>query len=93
MKISVAYAAGSDSFWQELEVEEGLTAGQAIEQSRLLSTFIDLNIADMKLGIFGKVCSKNQKLSQGDRVELYQKLSSTFLEPEGIDDDDDDDDF
>ena len=86
MKLSVAYAAGSDSFRQELELPEPITAEQAIAQSRLLSTFSDLDIGQLKIGIFGKVCKKTQTLQEGDRVEIY--LPTTAKE---IDDDDEDD--
>jgi hypothetical protein len=87
MKFSVAYAAGSASFWQELESPEPITAEQAIQQSRLLSEFADLDLKKLKIGIFGKVCKKNQEIEEGDRVEVYQPTLVT--DP----DDDDDDDF
>ena len=44
MKFSVAHAAGSISFWQELESDEELTAEQAIQKSKLLSEFPELDI-------------------------------------------------
>lgn len=87
MKFSVAYAAGSASFWQELESPEPITAEQAIQQSRLLSEFADLDLKKLKIGIFGKVCKKNQEIEEGDRVEVYQP--TLVKDP----DDDDDDDF
>ncbi len=84
MKLSVAYAAGSDSFRQELDLPEPVTAEQAIVQSRLLSSFSDLDLDKLKIGIFGKVCKKSQQLEEGDRVEVYQP---TLVKE--IDDDDD----
>ena len=87
MKFSVAYAAGADSFWQELELAEPVTAEQAILQSRLLSAFSDLDLAKLKIGVFGKVCKKTQELEEGDRVEIYQP---TLVKE--LDDDDEDED-
>ncbi|HEY5715585.1 MAG TPA: RnfH family protein [Psychromonas sp.] len=87
MKLSVAYAAGRASFWQELELPEPVTAEQAIQQSRLLSEFADLDLKKLKIGVFGKVCKKNQELEEGDRVEVYQPTMA-----KEVDDDDDDDD-
>lgn len=88
MKLSVAYAAGGDSFLQDLELDAPVTAEQAITQSRLLSTFTDLDLAKLKIGVFGKVCKKNKELEEGDRVEVYQPTIA-----QEIDDDDDDEDF
>lgn len=84
MKFSVAHAAGSASFWQELESPSELTVEQAILQSRLLSEFPTLDINKLKLGIFGKVCKISQQIQEGDRVEVY--LPAVVHE---IDDDDD----
>ena len=88
MKISIAYAAGSDSFWQELDLTAPITAEQAVQQSRLPDTFSDLDLSTLKIGIFGKVCPKNKTLEEGNRVEVYQPLSSQMSD----DNDDDDDD-
>lgn len=89
MKFSVAHAAGSNSFWQELESPEALSAEQAILQSKLLSEFPELDLAKLKVGIFGKAIKKSQTIEEGDRVEVY--LPTQVQDPD--DDDDDDDDF
>jgi len=86
MKFSVAHAAGSHSFWQELETSESLTLEQAIHQSRLLKEFTDLDITQLKVGVFGKVCKTTQLLQEGDRVEIYLPAIT-----QDIDDEDDDD--
>jgi putative ubiquitin-RnfH superfamily antitoxin RatB of RatAB toxin-antitoxin module len=87
MKFSVAHAAGSASFWQELESTEELSAEQAIRQSKLLNEFPDLDLTSLKIGVFGKICQMNQLIQEGDRVEVY--LPSLV---QASDDDDDDDD-
>lgn len=84
MKFSVAHAAGLASFWQELESAEPVTAEQAIQQSRLLSGFPELDLKTLKIGVFGKVCKKNQQLEDGDRVEVYLPIMA-----KKADDDDD----
>lgn len=86
MKFSVAHAAGSTSFWQELESAEDITVQQAIEKSKLLDDFPTLDLEALKVGIFGKVCKLTQILQEGERVEVY--LPAVVHE---IDDDDDDD--
>jgi putative ubiquitin-RnfH superfamily antitoxin RatB of RatAB toxin-antitoxin module len=87
MKFSVAHAAGSVSFWQELESADELTAEQAILKSRLFSEFPTLDLKKLKIGIFGKVCKLSQAIQEGDRVEVYLPAIA-----QDIDDDDDDDD-
>lgn len=74
MKISVAYACGHESFWQELDLPEPITAIQAIQQSRAEQSIDNLNLAQLKIGIFGKICPQNKILNEGDRVEIYQSL-------------------
>ena len=71
MRFSVAYAAGSASFWQELESAKDLTVEQAILESRLLSEFPTLDIKKLKTGVFGKACKTSQAVQEGDRVEIY----------------------
>lgn len=89
MKLSVAYAVGKDSFRQAFELPEPVTAEEAIHHSRLLSTFPNLDLSVLKIGVFGKVCKKTQTLEEGDRVEVYQPAAIQEVD----DDDDDDDDF
>jgi len=86
MKLSVAYAAGKNNFWQELDLEPPITIEQAIQKSRLPATFSDLDLNKLKVGIFGRVCPKNTQLEEGDRVEVYQPIIAKKC-------DDDDDDF
>ncbi|MFT5716645.1 MAG: putative ubiquitin-RnfH superfamily antitoxin RatB of RatAB toxin-antitoxin module [Oleiphilaceae bacterium] len=88
MKLSVAYAAGNASFWQELDLPSPITAQQAIEASKLLSEFAELDLDQLKLGIFGKVCPKSKTLEEGDRVEVYQPI---LCSPVSQDEDDEDD--
>ena len=85
MKFSVAHAAGSNSFWQEIEYEGECSIEQAIQQSMLLKEFPNLDIKTLKVGIFGKACKSSQKIQEGDRVEVYLP---TLVKD--IDDDDDD---
>jgi len=72
MKYSVAYAAGSDCFWQELEIEGAeITAEQAIQRAKLLADFPSLDLNTLKVGVFGKTCALTQVINDGDRVEVY----------------------
>ncbi|MFM2481664.1 RnfH family protein [Celerinatantimonas sp. YJH-8] len=89
MKISVAHAAGADGKWVQLDVEEPTTIAQAIEQSSLLTQFSELSLTTCKVGIYGKICSLEQPVKEGDRVEIYKPLQRVMNDDDDEDDDDD----
>ena len=66
--IEVAYGTDKKQFLQQLAVEEGTTAREAVLQSGLSA---DLHAP---LGIFGKQVADDTVLLQHDRVELYRPL-------------------
>lgn len=86
MKISVVYASPDRPVLLNCRVEEGCTVKQAIEQSGLLRYCTDIDLAKQKVGIFGKFTKLDNPLKEGDRVEIYQKITRV------LDDDNDDDD-
>lgn len=74
--VEVAYALEKKQKIVALDVEEGCTVRQAAEQSGLDKEFPDLNIAESKMGIFGKAVRNPdaEPLKDGDRVEIYRPL-------------------
>ncbi|WP_215781541.1 MULTISPECIES: RnfH family protein [unclassified Paludibacterium] len=71
--IEVAYAAPAAQKIVALQVAAGTTALQAAEQSGLLTAFA-VDVATLKLGVFGKAVPPGQVLRAGDRVEIYRPL-------------------
>lgn len=88
MKVSVVYAGTQNQSWVELDVEEEATVAEAIEQSGLPQKMPEIDTSAMKVGIFGKFTTLKSKLKEGDRVEIYRRITRILDE----DDDDDDDD-
>ncbi|QJD28546.1 RnfH family protein [Methylococcus geothermalis] len=74
IQIEVAYARPDIQVIVPLNVAEGARAAEAIEASGLLDKFPEIDLATNKIGIFGKACSADQPLKQGDRVEIYRPL-------------------
>lgn len=74
IEVEVAYALPDEQAVYALSVPEGTTARQAIEQSGVLGHFPDVDLATIKVGIFGKACPLTQTLREGDRVEIYRPL-------------------
>lgn len=74
IRVEVAYARPDEQVIIPLDVEEGTTVEQAIQQSGILEQFSDIDLGNNKLGIFGKISKADQVLREKDRVEIYRPL-------------------
>lgn len=74
MQVSVAYADNEKQVWLHIELPQGATVLDALQQSGILARFphIDLNI--QKVGIHGKLVELEQALKEDDRVEIYRSI-------------------
>jgi putative ubiquitin-RnfH superfamily antitoxin RatB of RatAB toxin-antitoxin module len=72
--IEVAYAVPETQVLIPLDVSLGTTVEEAVKLSGILEQFPDINLAENKLGIFGKVAPSDQVLRDKDRVEIYRPL-------------------
>ncbi|EMD98889.1 MULTISPECIES: RnfH family protein [Stutzerimonas stutzeri subgroup] len=86
MKISVVYAAPRQPLLFDCRVAEGCSVAEAIEQSGLLRYCPDIDLGRQKVGVYGKFVKLDSPLKEGDRVEIYQRITRV------LDEDDDDDD-
>jgi putative ubiquitin-RnfH superfamily antitoxin RatB of RatAB toxin-antitoxin module len=76
MNIGIAYADKFKQVWLKLDVPEGSTVRQAIEKSRLLEQFPEINLEKQKVGIFGKITRLDAPLEEGNRVEIYRPITA-----------------
>ncbi|MBK1673941.1 RnfH family protein [Ectothiorhodospira shaposhnikovii] len=88
MKVGVAYSEPGNQAWLQVELPEGATVQQAIEQSGILKRFPGIDLDNQKVGIYGKFCKLDNPVQEGDRVEIYRPITVDLSD----DDDDDDDD-
>jgi putative ubiquitin-RnfH superfamily antitoxin RatB of RatAB toxin-antitoxin module len=72
IRVEVAYALPGRQELVEVELEQGATAAQAIEQSEILQRVPGLDAS--RIGIFGREVAPAQVLRDGDRVEIYRPL-------------------
>ncbi|MBF0132152.1 MAG: RnfH family protein [Magnetococcales bacterium] len=72
MKVSVAYAEPTKQMVLDVDVDEGASAVVAIERSGILAKIPQIDLAENKIGIFGKLIKPEQVLSPGDRLEIYR---------------------
>lgn len=72
--VEIAYALPSQQTLLKVQVESGTTAEQAIRASGILEKFPEINLAQNKIGIFGKLSKLDNVLRENDRVEIYRPL-------------------
>lgn len=74
--IEVVYGLAHKQKLISMKVDVGTTVRQGAELSGLDKEFPDLNIAESKLGIFGKAVRNpdTELLKDGDRIEIYRPL-------------------
>jgi putative ubiquitin-RnfH superfamily antitoxin RatB of RatAB toxin-antitoxin module len=74
LQIWVSYATAQDEFVQPMRVAPGVTVGQAIEGSGVLSRFPEINLVTQPVGIYGKKKTLDTVLRERDRIEIYRPL-------------------
>jgi len=76
MQIGIAYAEANQQVWIKVELDDGSTVQDAIEQSGVLDQFPHIDLTRQKVGIFGKLISLDSKVNEGDRVEIYRVITA-----------------
>jgi len=74
IKVEVVYGLADKQDLLSLEVEEGVTVQEAIEQSGIMDEYDDIDLSKNKVGIFGKLTQLKKVLRDKDRVEIYRPL-------------------
>ena len=74
LSVEVVLATPQRQVLLSVDVEEGASVAEVIDCSGIESHFPDLTIADLAAGIWGKPVSRDSRVRDGDRVELYRPL-------------------
>jgi len=81
IQVEVAYATPAHQVIIAVEVPEGCTALEAVEQSGIAERFEAINIYEDPMGIFSQLMNGkalpgpgDYRLQSGDRVEIYRPL-------------------
>ena len=75
VRVTVLYSPAAREVHEwVVEVEEGSTVVQALERSGLPVAFPGLDLKSAMTGIWGRKARLEQKLRDGDRVEIYRPL-------------------
>ncbi len=75
MQVGIAYAEAHQQVWLKMELEDGSTVQDAIEQSGVLDRFPHIDLTRQKVGIFGKITALTSEVKDGDRVEIYRAIT------------------
>ncbi len=75
IKVEVAYARPDTQLILTANVAKDGTVEDAVKASGILDKFPEIDLADSKVGIFGKLTKLTASgLREGDRIEIYRKL-------------------
>lgn len=74
VNIEIAYGTADKQLLQQMQVEEGTTAREAVIRSRIAEEFPDADVRHAPLGIFGKQVKDDTVLRDKDRIEVYRPL-------------------
>ncbi len=74
IEVSVAYARPGDPLWMRLEVPDGSNVAEVLEASGLLQRCPEIDLANVKIGVFGKLRKLDAVVEAGERVEVYRPI-------------------
>ena len=76
LHITVVCAVSPDQVVERvIELPPGVCVADALQACYRLPAFAGVNVLDMDTGVWGKLATHNQPLSDGDRVEIYRPLT------------------
>ncbi|WP_038051676.1 RnfH family protein [Thioalkalivibrio sp. ALJ1] len=74
IRVEVAYACPDRQVILPLVVPEGTTVDTALRQSEIETQFPEIDLENVKVGIFGKITRRDTVLRPRDRIEIYRPL-------------------
>ncbi len=74
LSISVAYALPERQWVVDLQLPEGASVADALAAVAQLEPFAALDLAEVPLGIYGELVSRQRSLVDYDRIEIYRPL-------------------
>lgn len=72
--IEVIYALPKEQVLLSTKVPEGSTIADGIKASKVLERYPELQLDNLKVGIFSKLATLDTELRAKDRIEIYRPL-------------------
>ena len=76
MNIGVCYAEAERQLWVRLEMPDDSTIREAIELSGVLKQYPQIDLTTQKVGVYGKLAKLDAPIREGDRIEIYRKITA-----------------
>ena len=74
LNVEVIYAKAGDTHIIPMRVKADARIRQVIEQSNILQRCPEIDLKLNKVGIFSKIAELDDRLADGDRIEIYRPL-------------------
>ena len=74
ISVLVVMALPGKSLSVSLSLEENADVASAVAIAEKDPVFSEVKFSDFAIGIYGELCELSQKLSDGDRIELYRPI-------------------
>lgn len=74
LTIELIYALPDEQELITISIKDGATVEEAINASGILEKYPQIDLTATKVGIFSKATKLNEKLRDGDRIEIYRPL-------------------
>ncbi len=72
--VEVVYARPDRQELLQVEIQDGATIRQVIQVSGILELFPEIELDQVKVGVFSKAKKLTDLVRMGDRVEIYRGL-------------------
>lgn len=76
LRVLVTFAAPERCVQREVTVARGATIAQAVAQSDIARDLAGTDVEALKVGVWGRVKSRDTPVADGDRIELYRPLTA-----------------
>ena len=80
IRIEVAFGVPELQMLVEVSVPADTNVADAIRLSELSSAFPEHRFSELPVGIWGRTVTREQRLKNGDRVEIYRELEIDPME-------------
>lgn len=74
ISIEVSYALADEQVILDVDIEPSDTVEEAIRKSGVLQLYPEIDLAQNKVGVFGKLTKLDKTLNERDRIEIYRPL-------------------
>lgn len=74
MQVSIAYAGPNQQHWLNVTIADDATARNAIDASGILKLCPEIDLAQQRVGVYGKQVKLDAVLREGDRIEIYRPI-------------------